>query len=70
MKHDEANEYNYTHKRQPDCIPHVCNDFLTEYLPLTCNVFDPKVAIGMTQHFTTWLYNRKFTKHRLELINN
>ena len=34
--------------KSPDCIPLVCNDFLTSYLPLKCNLFNTRTAIGLT----------------------
>ena len=41
-------EANYTQSRSPDCLPLICNEFLTEYLPLKCNIFDKKMAVGLT----------------------
>ena len=70
LQAEDVHKANYTAKRQPDCIPLICNEFLSDYLPLKCNAFDMNTAIGLTQHFTTWLYNRKFTKAKLELIKN
>ena len=69
---DDFDDKNYTsdEKRSPECIPLVCNDFITDYLPLKCNIFDMKTAIGFTQHMSTWLYNRKFTKTQLDIINS
>lgn len=59
---------NITATKSPECIPFVSNDFLTSYLPLKCNLFPQKTAIGLTQHMCMWLYDRKFTKARLELL--
>ena len=44
----EATEANYSQNRSPDCLPLICNEFLTEYLPLKCNIFDKKMAVGLT----------------------
>lgn len=57
-----------TATKSPECIPLICNDFLTNYLPLKCNLFNQKTAIGFTQHLCMWLYNRKLTKAKLELL--
>ena len=64
-QHDQANS---TQQRSPECMPLVCNEFLTEYLPLKCNIFDLKTATGLVQHLAMWLYHRKFTKTRIQLI--
>ena len=29
-----------TSTKSPECIPLICNDFLTSYLPLKCNLFN------------------------------
>lgn len=61
-------EINPIASKSPECIPLICNDFLTSYLPLKCNLFPQRTAIGFTQHMCMWLFNRKFTKARLELL--
>ena len=65
-----AAESNYTQTRSPDCLPMICNEFNTEYLPLKCNIFDKNVAVGLTQHLVMWLYHRKFTKTRIQPIRS
>lgn len=59
---------NFTQQRAPDCLPLICNEFLNEYLSLKCNIFDFKMAVGLTQHLNMWLYHRKFTKTKIELL--
>lgn len=65
---NDSTEANSTQSRAPECLPMICNEFLTEYLPLKCNIFDKKTAVGLTQHLSMWLYHRKFTKTRISLL--
>ena len=69
-EYSQSRNYTSDEKRSPECIPLICNEFLTEYLPLKCNIFDLNTAIGFTQHMVTWLYDRKFTRTKIDLINS
>ncbi len=57
-----------TKTKGPQSIPLVCNDFVTSYLPLKCNVIDFELTVMQLQHLCVWLYNRKFTTTEVELI--
>ena len=55
----------FTSIKEADMIPEFCNEFVIEWLPLKCNVFDRSLAVPLVRHLCLWLYNRGLTQYKV-----
>jgi len=62
----------YSEVFNPEDVPDISNEYVTEYLGTEHNLFDfgREEAIDLTQNFCQWLYDNNFTCSKLSLISN
>jgi hypothetical protein len=71
-KEYEGQIVGYTEATNPEDIPDISNEFITEYLDVDMELFEynKEEAIDLTQNFCQWLYDNNFTCSKLTLLNN
>lgn len=50
-------------------IPELSNEFILDYLPVKCPLFERKLAITLVDHLCMWLYNRKLTNVKVSMLS-
>ena len=68
----ETQQYEYTEVFNPEDIPDISNEFITEFLDVDNELFDYQrdEALDLTQNFCQWLYDNNYTCSKLTLISS
>ncbi len=59
----------FTVAKDAQCIPELCNEFILDYLPIKCPLFERKLAITFVEHLCLWLYHRKLTNTKVSALS-
>jgi hypothetical protein len=73
-QHETDKSLEYTQNNNPDSVPDLCNEFITEFMEnadfFGMNTEELKSEfIEIIQHFCFWLFNNGYTSSRLTLLS-
>ncbi len=52
-----------------ECVPEICNEFVTIFLPRRKDTMEIAKAVDLTRHMCNWLFMQGFTCSKISVIN-
>jgi hypothetical protein len=69
LRKDLQNAFEFSAVSNAECVPEICNEFVTIFLPRRKETFEVTKAVDLTRHMCNWLFMQGFTCSKISVIN-